>query len=72
MVLFAPGKSSNKKDDQETEDSAETDDTQKHTLYLDKQKRRKFQMTAPLTVNSAELERIKSWLGFTIIVENDE
>lgn len=60
-----------KKESEEEEDGNETDQTQKHTLYLDKQKRRKFQITAPLTISKAELDRITSWLSFTIIVDDE-
>ncbi|MBL9144017.1 MAG: hypothetical protein JNM99_10095 [Verrucomicrobiaceae bacterium] len=44
-------------------------DTQTHTLYLDRHKQRKFTMTAPISVTEAELQRICSWLGVTMIVD---
>jgi hypothetical protein len=49
----------------------EGEDTQKHTLYLDKMKRRKFHMVAPLSISTTELERIKNWLTFTIIADEE-
>lgn len=51
------------------EEVGETEETQRHTLFLDKQKHRKFTINAPLTITAAELQRITSWLSFTIIVE---
>jgi hypothetical protein len=43
--------------------------TQSHVLYLDRDKKRKFAVTAPITVSKAELARINGWLGFTLIVD---
>jgi hypothetical protein len=71
LVLTATAKSPVPKEDHGNGALDEHEDTQKHTLYLDKMKRRKFHMVAPLTITAAELERIKNWLTFTIIVDDD-
>jgi hypothetical protein len=44
-------------------------ETQTHTLYLNKNKLRKFIVTAPLDLDQSELDRITGWLGFTFLVE---
>lgn len=72
LVLGAPlAKPPAPKEDHGGGESGEGGDTQKHTLYLDKMKHRKFHIVAPLTITAAELERIKSWLTFTIIVDDE-
>lgn len=40
------------------------------TLLLDSKGDRQFKVNAPASVTSAELERIKNWLGFQLIVED--
>lgn len=55
----------------ENEDEEQSEETQKHTLFLDKQKKRKFTIIAPISVNGAELTRICKWLEVTMIVEPD-
>lgn len=47
---------------QEKVTQAESIDTQSHTLFLDKQKQRRFEISAPLEVSPAEFARIKRWL----------
>lgn len=44
-------------------------EVQTHTLYLDSKRKRKITIKAPLTVAKDELERIRAWLGFQLIVE---
>lgn len=47
----------------------ETDDeSQIQTLYLDNKRKRKITIKAPFTVTKEELERIRSWLGFQLII----
>jgi hypothetical protein len=43
-------------------------DAQTQTLYLDGKRNRKITIKAPLTVSKEELERIRAWLGFQLIV----
>ncbi|MSU59743.1 MAG: hypothetical protein EXS35_16515 [Pedosphaera sp.] len=51
-------------------DEDETDgELQTQTLYLDGKRKRKITIKAPLTVTKDELERIRAWLGFQLIVE---
>jgi hypothetical protein len=52
----------------------ETLQTQGHTIYLDKSKTRKFTVNAPIDITSGEIERIKKWLDYALIVdaENEE
>lgn len=48
----------------------ETDEEiQTQTLYLDSKRKRRITVKAPLTVTRDELERIRAWLGFQLIVE---
>ena len=48
----------------------ETDgELQTQTLYLDSKRKRRITIKAPLTVTKEELERIRAWLGFQLIVE---
>jgi len=42
---------------------------QTQTLYLDSKRKRKITIKAPLTVTKEELERVRAWLGFQLIVE---
>jgi hypothetical protein len=44
-------------------------DVQTQTLYLDGTRKRKITISAPLTVTREELERIRAWLGFQLLVE---
>lgn len=44
-------------------------ESQVQTLFLDNKRKRKISIKAPFTVTTAELERIKSWLGFQLIIE---
>jgi hypothetical protein len=43
---------------------------EKHTLYLDKDKKKTVTLTAPLAISRAEYERICKWLEVTLIVED--
>lgn len=60
-----------KDESQFADDDDGEEPTQVHTLFLDKQKKRKFTMRAPISVSSAELKRICMWLEVTMIVEDD-
>lgn len=46
------------------------EESQVQTLFLDNKRKRKITIKAPFTVTTAELERIKSWLGFQLIIED--
>jgi hypothetical protein len=51
-------------------EEAETDEeVQTQTLYLDSKRKRRITIKAPLTVTKDELERIRAWLGFQLIIE---
>ena len=39
------------------------------TLYLDKEKKRRFTVSTPLFVTTAELKRIKTWIEAALIIE---
>ena len=45
------------------------DESQIQTLYLDNKRKRKITIRAPFTVTAEELERIRAWLGFQLIIE---
>ena len=45
------------------------EESQIQTLYLDNKRKRKITIKAPFTVTKDELERIRAWLGFQLIVE---
>jgi len=45
------------------------EESQVQTLYLDGKRKRAITIKAPLTVTKEELERIRAWLGFQLIVE---
>lgn len=45
---------------------------QSHTLYLDKTKKRKFTISAPLDVNPNEVKRIQKWLEVTLLMDWNE
>jgi hypothetical protein len=45
------------------------EESQIQTLYLDNKRKRKITIKAPFTVTKEELERIRAWLGFQLIVE---
>ena len=55
--------------DNENEFHDDSIEGQSQTLYLDSKRKRKITIKAPLTVTKDELERIRSWLGFQLIVE---
>ena len=45
---------------------------QSHTLYLDKDKVKKFEITAPLEVSKQEFDRIKKWLEAVLNVGDEQ
>lgn len=45
------------------------EESQVQTLYLDNKRKRKITIKAPFSVTKEELERIRAWLGFQLIVE---
>lgn len=47
-------------------------DQEEHSLYLDKEKTRKFTINSPLFISRAEYERICKWIEVTLIVENED
>jgi hypothetical protein len=51
---------------------AESTETQSHTIYLDKTKQRRFFVTAPIDISNAEIQRIKKWLDYALIVDVDK
>ncbi len=53
----------------EDEKEKNSSDTQKHTIYLDKEKSRQFTVTSPLDITRTEYERVCKWLEFTILIE---
>ncbi len=48
------------------------DFAQSHTLYLDKTKKRRFSISAPLDVNPTEVKRIQKWLEVTLLIDWNE
>ena len=74
-VKDAGKKDAEKSDDNHEEEEEESEDsakTQKHTLYLDKTKTKKFTVTAPLSITSAEIKRIQKWIEVALLIESDE
>jgi hypothetical protein len=55
-----------------TEEQTEDQDLERHTLTLDPKSKRRIVVCAPHTVTAKELERIKNWLSFQIIIEADQ
>jgi hypothetical protein len=53
----------------EPEEGGNDQECQTQTLYLDSKRKRRITIKAPLTVTKDELERIRAWLGFQLIVE---
>ena len=47
-------------------------DQEEHSLFLDKEKTRKFTINSPLFVSRAEYERICKWIEVTLIVEDEK
>ncbi len=45
-------------------------DQEDHSLYLDKNKQRKFSISSPLFISRAEYNRICKWIEVTLIVED--
>jgi hypothetical protein len=60
--------------DEEDENQAvsESPQTQKHTLYLDKTKSKKFTVIAPLALSFGEIKRIQKWIEVTLLIESEE
>ncbi len=52
-----------------SEELENDDESQVQTLYLDNKRKRKITIKAPFTITKDELERIRAWLGFQLIVE---
>lgn len=50
------------------EPTVEAEDVQQHTLFLDKNKTRKFTFTGPIAVSRSEYDRICKWLEMAMIV----
>jgi hypothetical protein len=67
VVEAPPQKDPPKNDDLEADD-----ESQVQTLYLDNKRKRKITVKAPLTVTKEELERIRAWLGFQLIIEEQK
>jgi hypothetical protein len=53
-------------------ESEDDEESQNQTLYLDTKRKRKIMIKAPLTVTKEELERIRAWLGFQLIIEESK
>jgi hypothetical protein len=47
-------------------------DQERHSLYLDKDKQRKFTINSPLFISRAEYQRICKWIEVTLIVEDEQ
>jgi hypothetical protein len=45
------------------------EESQVQTLYLDNKRKRKITIKAPFAVTKEELERIRAWLGFQLIIQ---
>jgi hypothetical protein len=52
--------------------NGEKEPTQVYSLLLDREGKREVKFKAPTALTKAELERIKSWLSFQVIVEEGE
>jgi len=59
-------------DASENQDATDSTQTQKHTLYLDKTKSKKFTMIAPLALTFGEIKRIQKWIEVTLLIESEE
>jgi hypothetical protein len=47
-------------------------DQEQHSLFLDKEKKRRFDIAGPLFITRAEYQRICKWIEVTLIVEEPE
>lgn len=47
-------------------------DQEEHSLFLDKEKTRKFTINSPLFISRADYERICKWIEVTLIVEDEK
>ncbi|MGD0206351.1 MAG: hypothetical protein ABSC89_01910 [Verrucomicrobiota bacterium] len=47
-------------------------DQEEHSLFLDKDKQRKFSINSPLFISRAEYDRICKWIEVTLIVEDEK
>ena len=65
----SPTGSNGEGDGGRNDDDENDKNVQTQTLYLDGKRNRKITIKAPLTVSKEELERIRAWLGFQLIVE---
>jgi hypothetical protein len=67
-------------DEQETDEFGETqgdgngdkEPSRVYTLLLDREGKREVKVKTPNTMTTAELERIKNWLGFQVIIDDGE
>jgi len=50
----------------------ECSDQEKHSLFLDKEKTKKFTICSPLSLSRAEYNRICKWIEVTLIIEDSE
>jgi hypothetical protein len=50
----------------------ECSDQEKHSLFLDKEKTKKFTICSPLSLSRAEYSRICKWIEVTLIIEDSE
>jgi hypothetical protein len=46
-------------------------DQEEHSLFLDKEKQRKFSINSPLFISRAEYDRIIKWIEVTLIIEEE-
>ena len=47
-------------------------DQEEHSLFLDKEKQRKFSINSPLFISRAEFDRICKWIEATLIIEEEK
>jgi hypothetical protein len=45
---------------------------EEHSLFLDKERTKKFSMSSPLFISKAEYERICKWIAVTLIVDDED
>ena len=69
IVSLPPIGSTPPKATKEGEELEPDDESQVQTLFLDGKRKRKITIKAPFTVSKEELERIRAWLGFQLIIE---
>jgi hypothetical protein len=57
---------------EEDEDTILLKDTQRHSLFLDKEKLRSFTFTGPLEISRSEYDRICKWLEYTMLIVDEQ